>query len=244
MQVNVSINMTMRIELVVIVFHLLAFVLFMQGLFPFSSSSSSQIANRSCFDGQSACSTNRRVVSRSAACARLDTSDRHVILMLIDALRSDYVFNTNSSYHFKSIERLRRRGKVLTSELRTHTPTVTLPRIKVNVETHERQHEPRTARVHQALLTGTIPSFWDVIFNYNCSRLELDNLLAQYKSRFPKRKIVFYGDDTWLKLFPDKIFDRSHGLQSFFVKDFDEVRRRLSLCVGSLADQRVRFRST
>jgi ethanolaminephosphotransferase len=75
----------------------------------------------------------------------------------------------------------------------------------------------------QALLTGTVPSFWDVLFNYNSSRLELDNLLFQYKRRYPEKKIVFYGDDTWIKLFPDSTFHRSYGLQSFFVTDFKEV---------------------
>jgi ethanolaminephosphotransferase len=81
----------------------------------------------------------------------------------------------------------------------------------------------------KALLTGTIPSFWDVLFNYNSSKLELDNLLFQYHVRYPSKKIVFYGDDTWIKLFPSGIFHRSQGLQSFFVTDFKEVRFYLFL---------------
>ena len=41
----------MKSELLVIVFHLFGFVLFMKGLFPYSSSTPN-IANRSCFDNQ------------------------------------------------------------------------------------------------------------------------------------------------------------------------------------------------
>ena len=85
----------------------------------------------------------------------------------------------------------------------------------------------------QALLTGTVPSFWDVLFNYNSSRLELDNLLFQYRRCHPEKKIVFYGDETWLKLFPQGIFARSEALQSFFVQDYQEVRLSLSLSLWS-----------
>ena len=189
----------MKSELLVVVFHLLGFVLLMQGLFPFTSSTN-EIANRSCFDSQGIPITRLSMNFRFD----LESPSNHVILMIIDALRLDYVFNRNHSYYLKSLSQLEEKGKVYSLKLRTHSPTVTLPRLK-------------------ALLTGTIPSFWDVLFNYNSSRLELDNLLIQYKRRYPKKKIVFYGDDTWIKLFPHSIFDRAQGLQSFFVTDFKEV---------------------
>jgi predicted AlkP superfamily pyrophosphatase or phosphodiesterase len=51
--------------------------------------------------------------------------------MLIDALRVDYVFNKTNSYYLKSIKKLEDQGKALSVKLRTHTPTVTLPRLKV-----------------------------------------------------------------------------------------------------------------
>ncbi|CAG7835545.1 unnamed protein product, partial [Allacma fusca] len=35
--------------------------------------------------------------------------------------------------------------------------------------------------------------------------------------------IVFYGDDTWLRLFPGNEFTRAEGVSSFFVTDFYEV---------------------
>ncbi len=63
----------------------------------------------------------------------LESSQKHVILMLIDALRVDYVFNKNSSYYLKSIEKFEEQGKAFSIKLRTHTPTVTLPRLKVPI---------------------------------------------------------------------------------------------------------------
>ncbi len=44
------------------------------------------------------------------------------------------------------------------------------------------------------------------------------------------RRLVFYGDDTWLRLFPGH-FVRSEGTTSFFVTDYTEVR----VCVRSCA---------
>ncbi|CAF1160553.1 unnamed protein product [Adineta ricciae] len=192
----------MRSELFVIVFHFFAFILLMQGLFPFSSSTN-QISTRSCFNSPK--STNRRV-----------------IIILIDALRSDYIFNRNHSFYLRSIGKLEEEKKALSIKLRTHTPTVTLPRLK-------------------AILTGTIPSFWDVLFNYNSSSLEIDNLLFQYKKKYPEKKIVFYGDDTWLKLFPHGIFSRSYGLQSFFVSDFKEIDINVTRGLYAELDQREQW---
>ncbi len=64
----------------------------------------------------------------------LESSDRHIILILIDALRADYVFNKSNSYNLKSIEKLEENGKALSVKLRTHSPTVTLPRLKVMID--------------------------------------------------------------------------------------------------------------
>ncbi|CAF2134354.1 unnamed protein product [Rotaria magnacalcarata] len=76
----------MKLELLVICFHLLGFIVLMHGLFPFSSSIN-KITNRPCFDFQ-------------------ESSKRHVILMIIDALRADYVFNRNHSYYLKSLDQI------------------------------------------------------------------------------------------------------------------------------------------
>ena len=74
----------------------------------------------------------------------------------------------------------------------------------------------------QALTTGGIPGFIDVVFNADSKFLQEDNLISQMK--FANKKIVFYGDDTWIKLFPEH-FLRTDGTTSFFVTDYTEVRK-------------------
>ena len=74
----------------------------------------------------------------------------------------------------------------------------------------------------QALTTGGIPGFIDVVFNMDSKFLQEDSLISQMK--FADKKLVFYGDDTWMKLFPEH-FTRTDGTTSFFVTDYTEVRK-------------------
>lgn len=72
----------------------------------------------------------------------------------------------------------------------------------------------------KALTTGSIPSFVDMILNIaesdkSSTLAEQDTWLAQLLHK-PGGKAVMYGDDTWLKLFPDT-FARADGTSSFFV---------------------------
>ena len=69
-------------------------------------------------------------------------------------------------------------------------------------------------------MSGTIPGFIDVILNFGSKELQEDNLIEQWKRH--NRNVIMYGDDTWLKLFPNH-FSRSEGTTSFFVSDFTEV---------------------
>ncbi|XP_051026775.1 GPI ethanolamine phosphate transferase 2 isoform X1 [Acomys russatus] len=80
-------------------------------------------------------------------------------------------------------------------------PTVTMPRIK-------------------ALMTGSLPGFVDVIRNLNSPVLLEDNVIRQAKAA--GKRIIFYGDETWVKLFP-KHFVEYDGTTSFFVSDYIEV---------------------
>ncbi|KAJ4311565.1 major facilitator super transporter protein, partial [Neodidymelliopsis sp. IMI 364377] len=76
----------------------------------------------------------------------------------------------------------------------------------------------------KAITTGSIPSFLDVILNFaesdtSSTLATQDTWLAQIKAKQfdeEKGKLVMYGDDTWLKLFPD-FFERADGTSSFFV---------------------------
>lgn len=72
----------------------------------------------------------------------------------------------------------------------------------------------------KAITTGSIPSFLDVILNFaesdtTSTLATQDTWLAQMKAK-ETGKLVMYGDDTWLKLFPT-FFDRADGTSSFFV---------------------------
>lgn len=72
----------------------------------------------------------------------------------------------------------------------------------------------------KAITTGSIPSFLDVILNFaesdtSSTLATQDTWLAQMKAK-GSGKMVMYGDDTWIKLFPET-FDRTDGTTSFFV---------------------------
>lgn len=65
-----------------------------------------------------------------------------------------------------------------------------------------------------------MPSFLDLILNFaesdtSSSLAAQDTWLAQLKAK--GGQLVFYGDDTWLKLFPGDFFSRYDGTSSFFV---------------------------
>ncbi|PYI10897.1 GPI ethanolamine phosphate transferase 2 [Aspergillus sclerotiicarbonarius CBS 121057] len=127
-----------------------------------------------------------------------------VIFMVIDALRSDFVYSNNSGFLFT--QSLIRSGAALPFTAYASSPTVTMPRLK-------------------AITTGSIPSFLDVILNIaesdtSSTLAYQDTWLAQLKAQ--GEHLVMYGDDTWLKLFPG-MFERADGTTSFFVSDFSEV---------------------
>ena len=89
----------------------------------------------------------------------------------------------------------------------SNPPTVTLPRLK-------------------GITTGSTPNFLDAILNVaeddSSSNLkEQDSWLRQF--HINNKRIKFFGDDTWLKLFPQEFFDETDGTNSFFVSDFEEV---------------------
>ena len=87
----------------------------------------------------------------------------------------------------------------------------------------------------KAITTGSTPSFLDAILSFDeadtSSTLAVqDTWLAQMKAK-KAGKLVMYGDDTWLKLFPG-VFDRAEGTSSFFVSDFTEVDNNVTRQIG------------
>ncbi|GJC84872.1 GPI ethanolamine phosphate transferase 2 [Colletotrichum liriopes] len=79
----------------------------------------------------------------------------------------------------------------------------------------------------KAMTTGSNPSFVDLFLNLADDEAantlsDEDTWLARLKSSSRGKKLVFYGENTWLQLFPN-IFDRSEGTHAFYVPDFTEV---------------------
>ncbi|XP_068083522.1 GPI ethanolamine phosphate transferase 2 [Anabrus simplex] len=124
-----------------------------------------------------------------------------LIIIVIDALRHDFVADAGRIDSMPYTASLIEMGKACLLTARANPPTVTMPRIK-------------------ALTTGTVPNFIDVALNFGSSRILEDNIILQAESH--GLNVVFYGDDTWLKLFPNS-FIRKEGTTSFFVSDFYEV---------------------
>ncbi|KAI1326062.1 alkaline-phosphatase-like protein [Xylariaceae sp. FL0255] len=128
-----------------------------------------------------------------------------LIFMVVDALRSDFVFLKGSGFNFT--QSLIEDGVTIPFTAHATSPTITMPRIK-------------------AMTTGSTPSFLDAILSFDeadtsSTLATQDTWLAQMKAK-DTGKLVMYGDDTWLKLFPG-VFDRADGTTSFFVSDFTEV---------------------
>lgn len=119
-----------------------------------------------------------------------------LVVIVIDALRTDFISKDFTPF---IVSESLNNGCI--SELKVESPTVTLPRIK-------------------ALTSGNVPQFIDVLFNLGAGEEMQDSFLHSAKAA--GKNIVFYGDNTWLKLYPD-MFLRSEGTSSFYVNDFFEV---------------------
>ncbi|CEL01568.1 Putative Gpi ethanolamine phosphate transferase [Aspergillus calidoustus] len=137
-----------------------------------------------------------------------------VVFMVVDALRSDFVYSNNSGFLFT--QSLIRSGAAVPFTAYAGSPTVTMPRLK-------------------AITTGSVPSFLDVILNIaesdtSSTLAHQDTWLAQIKAK--NERLIMYGDDTWLKLFPG-MFSRADGTTSFFVSDFTEVDANVTRHVPS-----------
>ncbi|XP_016051348.1 PREDICTED: GPI ethanolamine phosphate transferase 2 isoform X2 [Miniopterus natalensis] len=125
-----------------------------------------------------------------------------VVIMLIDALRDDFVFGSKGVKFMPYTTYLVEKGPSRSFVAEAKPPTVTMPRIK-------------------AMMTGRLPGFVDVIRNLNSPALLEDNIITQAKEA--GKRIIFYGDETWVKLFP-KHFVEYDGTTSFFVSDYTEER--------------------
>lgn len=133
-----------------------------------------------------------------------------LIVMVVDAMRSDFMYSaleSNMSFLHSLIEK----GSAMPFTAYSNPPTVTLPRLK-------------------GITTGSTPNFIDAILNVaddkddSQSLVHTDSWILQFKNLDGGRVIHFFGDDTWLKLFPpSEFFEKYEGTGSFFVSDYTEV---------------------
>ncbi|KAK7140881.1 hypothetical protein R3I93_015123 [Phoxinus phoxinus] len=182
--------------LLCLIFEIVSIALFLRGFFPVPVKSSFS-AKSKLTDFPAEPHTGDGVNSSRAPAPLF----RRVVLLLIDALRQDFVFGSDGRRFMPYTRHVLERGSSHSFTAKARPPTVTMPRIK-------------------ALTTGSIPGFIDVVMNLNSPALLEDNLIWQAKSA--GKRIIFYGDDTWVRLFP-KHFMEHDGTTSFFVSDYTEV---------------------
>ncbi|KAI9490469.1 alkaline-phosphatase-like protein [Zychaea mexicana] len=146
--------------------------------------------------------------------ALLEPEFDRLVFIVVDALRNDFVLGPDSRFDFvKSQIEL---GQAFPYTARATAPTVTMPRIK-------------------ALTTGTVPSFLDAILNIaesdtSSSLQHHDNWVQQFQQT-SNRTIHFFGDDTWIRLFPNT-FAKQDGTTSFYVSDTVEVDLNVTRHIG------------
>lgn len=176
---------------------------------------------------RSVCDPSSQLTSPAIApSCMVEPSHSKAIIILIDALRYDFILPHSSNY---SIDPFNHNQLPLPSQL-----TLTRPN-------HSRLFhflaDPPTTTLQRlkGLTTGTLPTFIDIGSNFATTNVGIDedSWLAQLKSA--KKKIGFAGDDTWLKLFgtPSQspqshlasLFDPNitFGYESFNVEDLDTV---------------------
>lgn len=152
-----------------------------------------------------------------------DAQFEKLIFVIVDAMRSDFMFSNESRMLF--LHELIHSGNALPFTAHSNPPTVTLPRLK-------------------GITTGQIPSFVDAILNIaddndgSQALTNTDSWVGQFRRQSQDRKMSFFGDDTWLKLFPaEHFFNQSEGTSLFFVNDFTEVDRNVSRHIESQLDE-------
>ena len=137
------------------------------------------------------------------------------IFIVIDGWREDFLFERHS---MKFLSDMLDSRKAFGVKCKVQHPTVTMPRLK-------------------GILGGIIPSYLDIVINLSSSEFTEDNWLQ--KAMDARKKVIFYGDDTWLKMFSPKKFERHDGTVSFFVTDYTEVDNNVTRHLETEVKERI-----
>jgi len=139
-------------------------------------------------------------------------TDQKVIILVVDALRYDFVeYNTSLEndkrlpyqnqmpvFH-QLLDRFPNNSRLF--KFLAHPPTTTMQRLK-------------------GLTTGSLPTFIDASSNFGTNEIDEDNILSQIRAK--GKNVVLMGDDVWTSLFPN-ISIRQFPFPSFNMFDLDTV---------------------
>ncbi|EFO86364.1 hypothetical protein CRE_01547 [Caenorhabditis remanei] len=127
-----------------------------------------------------------------------------LVFMVIDAFRLSFLTSPESPMTFTKSSIAN--NSALLFDAYARMPTVTLPRIT-------------------AYITGTLPSFGTILTNLATDEIKIDNWISRIHAL--KKRIHFFGDDTWIRLLPGK-FKKYDGVTSFYVNDYTEVDQNVT----------------
>ncbi|XP_011379758.1 GPI ethanolamine phosphate transferase 3 [Pteropus vampyrus] len=145
----------------------------------------------------------------------MDSRFSRLVLVLIDALRFDFVQPQRSNVPGETSVSLPFLGKLGSLqrilEIQPH-----------HARLYQSKADPPTTTMQRlkALTTGSLPTFIDAGSNFASYAIVEDNLIKQLISA--GRRVVFMGDDTWKDLFPGA-FSQAFFFPSFNVRDLHTV---------------------
>lgn len=146
----------------------------------------------------------------------MEKSFKKVVILLFDALRFDMVIPDEKNQHTTWRNKLnilydlhkQEPSKALLFRFKADPPTATTPRIS-------------------ALTAGNLPTFIEIGDNFSGNSSPQDNWVYQLLKA--KRKVHFFGDDTWLSLYPyiqnqpkDVIVNGYHSFHLFDLHTVDD----------------------
>ncbi|XP_067001919.2 GPI ethanolamine phosphate transferase 3 isoform X2 [Anabrus simplex] len=143
---------------------------------------------------------------------RCAPSRAKVILIVIDALRYDFVLYDESA---QDSQRFAYQNKLtVVNDLLINKPN--------NSKLYKFVADPPTTTMQRlkGITTGSLPTFIDVGSNFATPEINEDNIIDQLQKY--NRNVVFMGDDTWVGLYPSR-FVREFSYPSFNVWDLDTV---------------------
>jgi phosphatidylinositol glycan class O len=134
------------------------------------------------------------------------------IWLLLDGLRYDFIDYDPSwsshdvPFHINQMTNMRyylqdRPQNAKLFHFKADPPTTTMQRVK-------------------GLTTGSLPTYMDIMSNFNSYEIQEDNVILQLKKN--NRRIAFMGDNTWMGMY-SKLFDKSYPALPLDVKDVHTV---------------------